>query len=73
MVPGETAMSEQHKSKPRILKVEEVGDFWRKRTFPRIRLKGKWLTQAGILPTRYVSVISPRPGILILQVVDSNK
>jgi hypothetical protein len=66
-------MSGIHKSKPRILKVEEVGDFWRKRTFPRIRLKGKWLTQAGILPTRYVSVTSPLPGVLVLQVVDSNE
>ena len=36
--------------KKRILKVEEVGDFWRKQTFPRIRLKGKWLEKAGILP-----------------------
>ena len=57
-------------NKKRILKVEEVGDFWRKKTMPRIRLKGKWLAQAGILPNRHVQVVSPQPGVLILHLID---
>jgi hypothetical protein len=36
-------MTENTNLKTRILKVEETGDFWRKKTVPRIRLKGKWL------------------------------
>ena len=59
--------------KKRILKVEEVGDFWRKRTVPRIRLKGKWLAQAGILPNRHVQVESPHPGVLILQLIEKGE
>ena len=56
--------------KKRILKVEEVGDFWRKRTVPRIRLKGKWLAQAGILPNRHVQVESPQSRVLILHLIE---
>jgi hypothetical protein len=59
-------------NKKRVLKVEEVGDFWRKKTVPRIRLKGKWLAQAGILPNRYVQVESPQPGLLILHLVEQD-
>ena len=54
----------------RILKVEEVGDFWRKNTKPRIRLKGKWMINAGILPNNFVQVSNPQPGVLILQMVE---
>ena len=57
-------------SKKHILKVEEVGDFWRKRTVPRIRFNGKWLVQAGILPNRHVKVETPKPGVLILHLID---
>ena len=58
--------------KKRILKVEEVGDFWRKKTVPRIRLKGKWIARAGILPNRHVIVENPRPGVLILKLIDQD-
>ena len=58
--------------KKRILKVEEVGDFWRKRTIPRVRLKNKWLAQVGILPNRHVQVECPKLGILILHLVDQD-
>ena len=53
-------------NKKRILKVEEVGDFWREQTIPRICLKGKWLAKAGILPNLHVEVESTYPGMLIL-------
>jgi len=60
-------------NKKRILKVEEIGDFWRKQTFPRIRLKGKWLARAGILPNHHVEVESPHPGVLILQLMEKDE
>ena len=59
--------------KKRILKVEEVGDFWRKRTVPHIRLKGKWLVKAGILPNHHVEIESPHPGVLILHLMENDE
>jgi hypothetical protein len=59
-------MNEQSNLKPRILKVVEVGDFWKKQTRPQIRLEGKWLAKAGILPNRHVCVENPLPGVLVI-------
>ena len=59
------------KPKKRILKVEEVGDFWRDRTKPRIRLKGKWLMNAGIHPNSHVEVENPQPGVLVIKLVEN--
>lgn len=33
----------------RQLKVQDIGDTWKKEHKPSIRLEGKWLVQAGIL------------------------
>ena len=52
-----------------ILKVCEIGDFWRKRTCPQLRLQGKWLQQAGILPNTHVRIDNPQPGVLLIQLV----
>lgn len=57
--------------KKRILKVEEVGDFWKERTKPRIRLKGKWLMDAGIYPNHHVEVENPQPGVLVINLVEN--
>ena len=65
-------MTDEVNPKSRILKVGEVGDFWKERTTPRIRLKGRWLAKAGFLPNNYVQVESPTPGVLILQLMDNN-
>ena len=65
----ETNMSEHSNPKPRILKVVEVGDFWKKQTKPQIRLEGKWLAKAGILPNRHVRVENPQPGVLVIHLV----
>jgi hypothetical protein len=53
-------------NKLRRLKVEEVGDFYRHRTKPFLRLTGMWLKAAGINPNTYVLVINPEPGILVI-------
>ena len=54
----------------RVLKVAEIGDFWRKRTTPAIRLQGKWMAQAGLLPNRYVQVFNPCPGVLVIHILE---
>ncbi len=55
---------------PRILKVEEIGDFWAKRTMPSIRLQGKWMLRAGVLPNHHVQITNPRPGVLLIQLIE---
>ena len=54
----------------RILKVSEVGDFYRKRTCPYLRLMGRWLFRAGIQPNSYVRIDNPQPGVLVIRMVD---
>jgi hypothetical protein len=51
---------------PRVLKVVEIGDFWAKRTMPSIRLQGKWMLKAGVLPNRHVKITNPSPGTLFI-------
>lgn len=55
---------------PRVLKVIEIGDFWAKRTMPSIRLQGKWMLRAGVLPNRHVQITNPSPGVLLIQLLD---
>ena len=55
---------------PRFLKVAEIGDFWAKRTLPCIRLQGKWMLRAGVLPNRHVQITNPSPGVLLIQLLD---
>jgi hypothetical protein len=52
----------------RILKVERVGDFFREKTVPLIRLRGKWLQAAGMLPESHIIVENPEKGIIILRI-----
>ena len=56
---------------PRRLKIEAVGDFAQKRSFPRIRLKGHWLKAAGFPADSYVLVSNPSPGVLTLQILEN--
>lgn len=66
-------MTFRSSNKKRILKVEEVSDFWRKKTAPCIRLEGQWLAQVGILTNLHVEVESPYPGVLILHQIEQNE
>ncbi len=52
----------------RRIKVETVGDFFRKRTTPLIRLKGKWLADWGVPSNQHVRVTQVGPGKLLLEV-----
>lgn len=55
---------------PRTLKVIEIGDFWAKRTMPSIRLQGKWMLKAGVLPNHHVQITNPSPGVLVIQLLE---
>jgi hypothetical protein len=55
---------------PRVLKVIEMGDFWAKRTMPSIRLQGKWMLRAGVLPNHHVQITNPSPGTLLIQLLE---
>lgn len=48
----------------RILKIENLGDGWRKQVVPSIRLKGQWLSRAGFNPSHSVAVTVISPGVL---------
>lgn len=54
------------KKTTRTLKVANVGDGYRKEVIPQIRLEGKWLLAAGIIPDQHVVVTNPKEGILVL-------
>jgi hypothetical protein len=64
LVPQSTCIS------PRVLKVLEIGDFWAKQTMPSIRLQGKWMMRAGVLPNRHVQITNPSPGVLLIQLLE---
>ena len=51
----------------RTLKVQDSGDPYRKEVKPQIRLEGKWLLKAGVVPEDRIEVLNPSPGILVLR------
>ena len=53
----------------RVLKVLDSGDHYRKEVKPQIRLEGKWLLKAGLVPEDKVEVSNPHPGTLVLRIV----
>jgi hypothetical protein len=53
----------------RSLKIQPVGDFWRKKVKPQILLSGKWLEKAGFRPGHRVEILV-QPGLLTLRFQD---
>lgn len=51
----------------RSLKIEDVGDFFRRKTHPKIRLEGKWLANLGFPAGGRVLVVPTAPGELTLR------
>lgn len=51
----------------RMLKIEEDGGFFRRRTKPKIRLMGHWLERAGFRPGTRVTVTCLAPGVIELR------
>jgi hypothetical protein len=58
--------SEKEMSMQRKLKVEHRGDFYERKTYPLLRLQGKWLWQAGFLPDSYVNLTIEQGRIVIV-------
>ncbi len=57
----------------KTLKIEEVGDFFLRKTGPRIRLAGQWLERAGFKAGNRVEVESPIAGVLTLRLKEANR
>jgi hypothetical protein len=51
----------------RSLKIEMAGDFFRRKTFPKIRLQGQWLAKLGFAPGTRVAVIPTTAGEITLK------
>jgi Fe2+ transport system protein FeoA len=52
----------------RTLKIEIAGDFFRRKTHPKIRLQGRWLAKLGFAPGSRVAVIPVAEGEITLKV-----
>ncbi len=52
----------------RTLKIQEMGDFYRHKTVPEIRLKGQWLAGAGFTPNGHAEIELLEPGKMIITV-----
>jgi hypothetical protein len=50
----------------RTLKIQEMGDFYRHKTVPEIRLKGQWLAGAGFPPNGHAEIELLEPGKIII-------
>lgn len=50
--------------------MELAGDFFKKRTFPKIRLQGKWLAALGFKATGRVAIVPITEGTVLLKFID---
>lgn len=50
----------------RSIKIETDGDYFKRKVFPKIRLRGKWLAAAGFPPESRVTISALAPGVLML-------
>ncbi len=59
--------------RPRILTIEETGDYYASTVRPRIRLSGQWLERAGFKPGHRVQVEWIEDVVLSLRFVEVAK
>jgi hypothetical protein len=52
----------------RSLKIEIAGDFFRRKTYPKIRLQGQWLAKLGFPAGSHVAVVPMAAGEITLKV-----
>jgi hypothetical protein len=52
----------------RTIKIEMAGDFFRRKTHPKIRLQGQWLAKLGFAPGSRVAVVPLAAGEISLKV-----
>lgn len=53
-----------------ILKIQDVGDRYKKQVRLKVRLEGKWLCDAGFNAEERVIVSNPEKGKLVVRVLD---
>jgi hypothetical protein len=53
----------------RKLKIENIENRWRRKPVAYLRLKGKWLLNAGFAPGAKVAVIVQTAGVLTVRTV----
>ena len=53
--------------KSRSLKVELAGDSFKRKTFPKIRLQGRWLEALGFKPNGRVTIQPVAVGKIVLK------
>ncbi len=54
----------------RVLKIVSVGEHRKKNLKAQIRLEGKWLVTAGLIPERHVVITNPQVGVLIIKCLE---
>ena len=55
----------------RTIKVEKTGDYFYAKVKPAIRLKGRWLEQAGFSPNSHARITVLADGVLQIQAITS--
>ena len=73
MVGGMNSKTKHKNTTNRTLKIELAGDMFRRKTFPKIRLQGKWLAQLGFKPNDRVEIIPVSPGTMILRSIAAKR
>ncbi len=64
-------MQDTHPHPPtRLLHAYPTGDVWRGKVVPQIRLQGKWLEAAGILPGAQIAVEIHGDGRLVIRCLE---
>lgn len=66
--PANTNSTQLSPNRTRALKIEERGDFFSGKTFPMVRLRGKWLQAAGFPPGQRLTVKIVSPGVIEMRV-----
>ena len=66
-------MPDQPGNPVRTLKIEDLGDSWRGKRFSGIRLKGRWLTNAGFPPGERVAITVISPGSMHLRIASESQ
>jgi len=52
----------------RTLKIEMAGDFFGRKTYPKIRIQGRWLERLGFPAGQRVEVTAIAPGVIRMAV-----
>ena len=66
--PANTNSTQLSPNRTRTLKIEERGDYSCDKTFPMVRIRGKWLQAAGFPPGERLTLTLISPGVIEMRV-----